>query len=199
MKGFNMSFLGSVVTALSGSYGKQSSSSSTNESSKLWSDKVQKAVEDKFLEGLADLDYASGADLANILAQKAKDYNIDVDAIMAEARRQEEMGTGQKYQALARQAGSDANSLVAAAYNEALMNQETSLGSLRAQLEAQNQEGGLNALATAIEGTNAGSNTILNLGNLLKGAQATSSSITKGNQTGWNLGFNRQTQGQGQF
>lgn len=195
-----MSFLSGVASTLfSGSYGKQSGSSTTSESSKLWSDKVQKAVEDKFLAGLNKIDYDRGLELADLMAERATGLDIDVDAIMAEARRQEEMGTGQKYQALARQAGSDANSLVAAAYNEALMDQETSLASLRAQLEAQEQEAGLDALAQAIDASNAGSDTILNLGNLLKGAQTTGRSVTKGSQSSWQLGYSRQKQGQGQF
>lgn len=194
-----MSILGAASTLLSGGYSSQKGKSSTSESSKLWSDKVQQAVEDKFLAGLGQIDYSQNLDLANLMAERATNFDIDVDAIMAEARRQEQMGTGQKYQSLARQAGSDANSLVAAAYNEALMNQETSLGSLRAQLEAQEQESGLDALAQALDAGNATADTVLNLGNLLKGAQTTGRSITKGSKSGWEVGFNRQTQGQGQF
>lgn len=194
-----MSILGAASSLLSGGYSSTKGKSSTSESSKLWSDKVQQAVEDKFLAGLGQIDYSQNLDLASLMAERATDFEIDVDAIMAEARRQEEMGTGQKYQALARQAGSDANSLVAAAFNEALMDQETSLGSLRAQLEAQEQESGLNALAQALDAGNATADTVLNLGNLLKGAQTTGRSITKGSQSGWQVGFNRQTQGQGQF
>lgn len=194
-----MSLLGAASSLLSGGYSSTKGKSSTSESSKLWSDKVQQAVEDKFLAGLGQIDYNQNLDLANLMADQAKDFDIDVDAIMAEARRQEEMGTGQKYQSLARQAGSDANSLVAAAYNEALMDQETSLASLRAQLEAQEQESGLDALAQALDAGNATADTVLNLGNLLKGAQTTGRSITKGSQSGWQVGFNRQSQGQGQF
>lgn len=194
-----MSLLGAASSLISGGYSSTKGKSSTSESSKLWSDKVQQAVEDKFLAGLGQIDYSQNLDLASLMATQAKDFDIDVDAIMAEARRQEQLGTGQKYQALARQAGSDANSLVAAAYNEALMDQETSLASLRAQLEAQEQESGLDALAQALDAGNATADTVLNLGNLLKGAQTTGRSITKGNQSGWQVGFNRQTQGQGQF
>ena len=194
-----MSLLGAASSLISGGYSSTKGKSSTSESSKLWSDKVQQAVEDKFLAGLGQIDYNQNLDLANLMANQAKDFDIDVDAIMAEARRQEEMGTGQKYQSLARQAGSDANSLVAAAYNEALMDQETSLASLRAQLEAQEQESGLDALAQALDAGNATADTVLNLGNLLKGAQTTGRSITKGNKSGWEVGFSRQSQGQGQF
>ena len=194
-----MSLLGAASSLISGGYSSTKGKSSTSESSKLWSDKVQQAVEDKFLAGLGQIDYSQNLDLASLMATQAKDFDIDVDAIMAEARRQEQLGTGQKYQALARQAGSDANSLVAAAYNEALMDQETSLASLRAQLEAQEQESGLDALAQALDAGNATADTVLNLGNLLKGAQTTGRSITKGNQSGWQVGFNRQSQGQGQF
>lgn len=184
-----MSFLGAASSLFSGGYSSTKGKSSTSESSKLWSDKVQQAVEDKFLAGLGQIDYNQNLDLANLMADRATGFDIDVDAIMAEARRQEEMGTGQKYQSLARQAGSDANSLVAAAYNEALMDQETSLASLRAQLEAQEQESGLDALAQALDAGNATADTVLNLGNLLKGAQTTGRSITKGNKSGWEVGF----------
>lgn len=194
-----MSLLGAASSLISGRYSSTKGKSSTSESSKLWSDKVQQAVEDKFLAGLGQIDYNQNLGLANLMADRATDFDIDVDAIMAEARRQEEMGTGQKYQSLARQAGSDANSLVAAAFNEALMDQETSLASLRAQLEAQEQESGLDALAQALDAGNATADTVLNLGNLLKGAQTTGRSITKGSQSGWQVGFNRQSQGQGQF
>ncbi|MBP5593520.1 MAG: hypothetical protein J6X75_05090 [Clostridia bacterium] len=181
------SFSGGV----SGSKGRQA----TNETTKQWSDKVQKEVENKFLEGLAGLDYASESELASLIADKAKDYNIDVEPIIAEARRQAEMESGQLYQSLARQAGSDANSLVAAAANEAFLDRESGLASLRAQLEAQNQAGGLDALATAIDAGNAATSTVLNLGNLLKGAQATTNSVTKANQLNWNMGYNQQRYG----
>ena len=182
--GIASSFSGGV----SGSKGRQA----TNETTKLWSDKVQREVEDKFLAGLADVDLASGNELASLMADRARDYNIDVEPIVAEARRQAEMESGQLYQSLARQAGSDANSLVAAAANEAFLDRESGLASLRAQLEAQNQEGGLNALATAIDAGNAASSTVLNLGNLLKGAQATTNSVTKAKQLNWNVGYNQQ-------
>lgn len=180
----------SFTGSLSGSKGRQA----TNETTKLWSDKVQKEVEDKFLAGLADIDLASGNELASLMADRARDYNIDIEPIIAEARRQAEIESGQLYQSLARQAGSDANSLVAAAANEAFLDRESGLASLRAQLEAQNQQGGLDALATAIDAGNAASSTVLNLGNLLKGAQATTNSVTKANQLGWNLGYNQQRQ-----
>lgn len=184
-----MSILGAASSLLTGSYSSQKGKSSTDESSKLWSDRVQQAVEDKFLTGLGQINYNQNLDLATLMADRATDFDIDVDAIMAEARRQEQLGTGQKYQSLARQAGSDANSLVAAAYNEALMDQETSLASLRAQLEAQEQESGLDALAQALDAGNATADTVLNLGNLLKGAQTTGRSITRGSQNGWQFGI----------
>ena len=180
---------------LSGSKGK----SSTSETTKLWSDKVQKEVEDKFLAGLADMDLASGNELASLMADRAKDYNIDVDPIVAEARRQAEMESGQLYQSLARQAGSDANSLVAVAANEAYLDRESGLASLRAELEAMNQQGGLDALASAIDAQGAASSTVLNLGNLLKGAQAQTKSATRTSQLNWQLGYNNQRQNSGQF
>lgn len=194
-----MSILGAASSLLSGGYSSSKGKSTTDESSKLWSDKVQQAVEDKFLAGLGQIDYGQSLDLADLMTERATGFDIDVDAIMAEARRQEQMGTGQKYQSLARQAGSDANSLVAAAFNEALMDQETSLASLRAQLEAQEQESGLDALAQALDASNATADTVLNLGNLLKGAQTTGRSITKGNQSGWNVNYGGEVKGQGIF
>lgn len=180
-----------ISNAFSGFYKREDGKSNTNESAKLWSDKVQKAVEDKFLTGLADIDYNQSIGLANNLAQKAKDFNIDVEPIVNEARRQEQMQTGQKYQSLARQAGSDANSLVAAAFNEALINQESNLASLTAELEAMNQQGGLDALSQALDASNATADTILNLGNLLKGAQTQTHSHTNTRNTSW--GFQNTT------
>lgn len=176
-----------ISNALTGSFSRSNSKSNTNEQAKLWSDKVQKAVEDKFLAGLADIDYNQSLDLANTLAQKAKDFNIDVEPIINEARRQEQMQTGQKYQSLARQAGSDANSLVAAAFNEAMINQESNLASLTAELEAMNQQGGLDALSQALDAGNSTADTILNLGNLLKGAQTQTHSHTNKRNTSWGL------------
>lgn len=180
-----------VSNAFSGFFKREDGKSNTNENAKLWSDKVQKAVEDKFLTGLADIDYNQSLDLADAIAQKAKDFNIDVEPIVNEARRQEQMQTGQKYQSLARQAGSDANSLVAAAFNEALINQESNLASLTAELEAMNQQGGLDALSQALDAGNATADTILNLGNLLKGAQTQTHSHTNTRNTSW--GFQNTT------
>lgn len=180
-----------VSNALSGFFKREDGKSNTNENAKLWSDKVQKAVEDKFLTGLADIDYNQSIDLANAIAQRAKDFNIDVEPIVNDARRQEQMQTGQKYQSLARQAGSDANSLVAAAFNEALINQESNLASLTAELEAMNQQGGLDALSQALDAGNATADTILNLGNLLKGAQTQAHSHTNTRNTSW--GFQNTT------
>lgn len=187
-----MGLFSGVTSAFSGGVSGSKGRKATNETTKLWSDKVQKEVEDKFLAGLADVDLSSETELASLMADRARDYNIDVEPIIAEARRQAEMESGQLYQSLARQAGSDANSLVAAAANEALLNRESGLASLRAQLEAQNQEGGLNALAAAIDAGNASASTVLNLGNLLKGAQATTNSVTKAKQLNWNVGFGQQ-------
>lgn len=190
---------GVVSSLLSGSMGKDKTNQNSSGTYSGWSDEVQRAVEDKFLQGLGQLDLSSAADLSSLLGQRAQDYNIDVDAIMNEARRQAEMGTGQKYQSLARQAGSDANSLVAAAYNEALLAQEDNLGALRAELEAKNQEGQLNALAQALEGNNAANSTILNLGNLLKGAQSTETQTGTMKNKNWKVGYSEQKQGTGQF
>lgn len=190
---------GVVSSLLSGSAEKNRTSQNSAGTYSGWSDEVQRAVENKFLQGLNQLDLSSSADLASLLGQRAQDYNIDVDAIMTEARRQAEMGTGQQYQRLARQAGSDANSLVAAAYNEALLAQEDNLGALRAELEAKNQEGQLNALAQALEGNNTANADILNLGNLLKGAQSTETQTGTMKNKNFKLGYSEQKQGTGQF
>ena len=166
-------------------YGENKSRTSTSETQKLWSDKVQQAVEDKFLNALAGLTYGDSAGLVDAISQKAYDYGIDVDPIVAEARRKAEIESGQNYQSLARQAGSDANSLVALAQNEAILDRESNLASLRAQLEAQNQQGQLDALAAALDANNQSNTSILNLGQLLKGGQMTGTSLTKGKQSQW--------------
>ena len=194
-----MSIGGIVGSSFSGMFGGSKGKSNTSETTKLWSDKVQKEVEDKFLAGLAGMDLASGNELASLMADRAKDFSIDVDPIVAEARRQAEMESGQLYQSLARQAGSDANSLVAAAANEAYLDRESGLASLRAELEAMNQQGGLDALASAIDAQGAASSNILNLGNLLKGAQAQTKSATRTNQLNWQLGIGDNRQNSGQF
>lgn len=180
-----------VSNALTGFFKREDGKSNTNEQVKHWSDKVQKAVEDKFLTGLADIDYSNNLELANLISDKAKDFNIDVEPIINEARRQAEMESGQLYQSLARQAGSDANSLVAAAANEAFLDRESGLASLRAELEAMNQQGGLDALSQALDAGNAAADTILNLGNLLKGAQTQAHSHTNTRNTSW--GFQNTT------
>lgn len=190
---------GNAVSALTSklSGGKTGESASGNYSG--WSDAVQNAVEGRFLDSLGQLNYGQSTDLANLLAQRATDYDIDVDAIMREARRQAEMGTGQEYQSLARRAGSDANSLVAAAYNEALLDQEDNLAALRAQLEMQEQQGGMDALAQALDANNQTNNTILNLGSLLKGAQSTETSTGTMKNRQYGLGYNSQQQASQQF
>lgn len=190
---------GSAINALTGKLSKQKQSESQSGSYSGWSDTVQNAVEGKFLQGLNLLDYAASNDLANLLYQRANDYDIDVDAIVNEARRKAEIESGSNYQRLARQAGSDANSLVALAQNEALLDRESNLASLRAQLEMQEQEGGLNALATALDANNQTNNTILNLGNLLKGAQSNQTQIGKNTGSNWGLSQTWQDSLQGSF
>ena len=176
------------IGSISGSKG----SSKTSGSQKLWSDKVQKEVEDRFLNQLStDYNFATSNDIASLMADQAGDYNIDVDAIMRNARLQAETATGQKYQSLARQAGSDANSLVAAAYAGAMADQETALAAKQAELEAQQQQGSLNALATALSGLGQNQQVqmgyTLGLGELLKGAQSSYKQSTKNKQLSWSL------------
>lgn len=166
-------------------YGEKKDRVSSNETQKMWSDKVQQAVENKFLDALGGLSYGDAAGLVDAISQKAYDYNIDVDPIIAEARRKAEIESGQNYQSLARQAGSDANSLVALAQNEAILDRESGLASLRAQLEAQNQQGQLDALAAALDANNQSNTSILNLGQLLKGGQMTGTNLTKGRSSSW--------------
>lgn len=193
------SFMGGASSLVSGGYKSGKNKASTSETQKAWSDRVQQAVEDKFLNSLAEIDYGNTTGLVDAIAQKAYDYGIDVDPIIAEARRKAEIETGQNYQSLTRQAGSDANSLVALAQNEAILDRENNLASLRAQLEAQNQQGQLDALAIALDANNQSNTSILNLGSLLKGAQMTGTSLTKGRQSEWGVNFGGQKQGQGQF
>lgn len=193
------SFAGGASSLVSGGYKQNKGRNSTSESQKMWSDRVQQAVENKFLDALSGLSYGDASGLVDAISQKAYDYGIDVDPIVAEARRKAEIESGQNYQSLARQAGSDANSLVALAQNEAILDRESALASLRAQLEAQNQQGQLDALAAALDANNQSNTSILNLGQLLKGGQMTGTSLTKGRQSEWGINFGGQKQGQGQF
>lgn len=192
------SFLGAASDLLSGSYGKDKTRQSTSTTTKNWSDEVQRRVEDQFLDSLGYLDYGQNAELGDALSELAYNSGIDVEPIINEARRQATMESGQTYQRLAREAGSSANSLVNAAYNEAVLAREDNLAALRAELEAQNQSSQLDALAQALDARNQANTAILNLGQLLQGGQQTQTSVGRLNNTKWNIGYSAQSQKQGQ-
>lgn len=105
----------------------------------------------------------------------------NIGAVVAEARRQGEIGLGQQLQALAGGAGSTANTLVQQLGAEGKINLETSLaaqqGSLMLQAdqqEAQNRAAAVNAMLQAAQGANqnlaTGSSTLAEIGGTLKGA-----------------------------
>lgn len=96
---------------------------------------------------------------------------IDIDPIMKEAERKSNQQIGQNYQALARQAGSDANSLVQAAQAESIADAQSLLAATRAELEAKNKEDKLSQVSQALGLRSEGLSPILGLGTLLKGAR----------------------------
>lgn len=173
----------------------------TEESYKGYRDDVLKALEDNLLGSLGSLSTGSG--LSDQMINEIVDGNaFDIEPIMNEARRVSEQQIGQNYQALARQSGSDANSLVQAAQAEAIANKESNLASTEAELLMQMQGEKLNQLGQALGLKDAGNETLLGLASILKGANAQSTSKThqvgigSGTQSSSGLNWGAKWQGQ---
>ena len=174
--------------------GKKESSTTTekyNKSGTQFSQEVLDYLNSLFLQ-VGDQSVGQNQELADLAAGLAGE-EIDIEPIMAEARRQGSMAVGQNYQSLARQAGSDANSLVAAANAEAIANMESNLASTEAELLMAERDSNLDAISTALDASNSQYDVLLGLGELLKGGQwteeGTSTSKTKGSSMSWKAGF----------
>lgn len=179
--------------SLGGSGSKSSSTTTTsyNKSGTQFSQEVLDYL-NSLLFQIGDQSVGQNQELAELAAGLAGD-EIDIEPIMAEARRQGSMAVGQNYQSLARQAGSDANSLVAAANSEAIANMESNLASTEAELLMAQRDSNLDAISTALDASNSQYDALLGLGELLKGGQwseqGTSTSKTKSSSMGWKAGF----------
>lgn len=167
----------------------------TNTTTKLFNDEILSMLEGEFSSLLSGLGSGQASQLTDqLLAEVSRGSDIDVDAIMANARREAEIESGQNYQALARQAGSDANSLVALAQNEAIADRESQLAATEAELRAQARDDYINQVSGALDAANSVYEPILGLGELLRGANATENRETnyknkiKSNSTSWGIG-----------
>lgn len=171
----------SLSGMLKGSKSKTAGASSTSTSTKLFSDEILKALEDMYLEEL-DI-YERNRGYSSELAERVMTENTyDVEPIISENERAALEDLGQTYQNLARQTGSDANSLTALAYSDAISTTRSKLASTEAQLKMNAQSQQIQDLGNALATQSAAQSGILGLGNLLKGANATGTSNTKYNQ-----------------
>lgn len=171
----------SLSGMLKGGKSKTAGASSTSTTNKLFSDKILKALEDMYLEEL-DI-YERNRGYSSELAERVMTENTyDVEPIISENERAALEDLGQTYQNLARQTGSDANSLTALAYSDAVSTTRSKLASTEAQLKMNAQSQQIQDLGNALATQSAAQSGILGLGNLLKGANATGTSNTKYNQ-----------------
>lgn len=171
----------SLSGMLKGSKSKTAGASSTSTATKLFSDEILKALEDMYLEEL-DI-YERNRGYSSELAERVMTENTyDVEPIISENERAALEDLGQTYQNLARQTGSDANSLTALAYSDAVSTTRSKLASTEAQLKMNAQSQQIQDLGNALATQSAAQSGILGLGNLLKGANATGTSNTKYNQ-----------------
>lgn len=133
---------------------------------------------------LEELDiYERNRGYSSELAERVMTENTyDVEPIISENERAALEDLGQTYQNLARQTGSDANSLTALAYSDAVSTTRSKLASTEAQLKMNAQSQQIQDLGNALATQSAAQSGILGLGNLLKGANATGTSNTKYNQ-----------------
>lgn len=188
-------------------FGKSKSKTKEQSETKLFSDKLLKALDESALNNLSTYDalVAGGGqnpqtqDALNKLGTIMNDENaiIDVDAIMAAAKQQSDTELGQSYQELARSVGATDNSLVQGFYNEASNRAAINLAAKRAELEAANADkrttNASNAATTILEtmqNQDKLSLTALNsLLELLKGAdtRGTGTSSTKGSNMSFGL------------
>lgn len=181
----------SLSGMLKGGKSKTAGASSTSTTTKLFSDEILKALEDMYLEEL-DI-YERNRGYSSELAERVMTENTyDVEPIISENERAALEDLGQTYQNLARQTGSDANSLTALAYSDAVSTTRSKLASTEAQLKMNAQSQQIQDLGNALATQSAAQSGILGLGNLLKGANATGTSNTKYNQRTssleWGLG-----------
>ena len=166
---------------LKGGKSKTAGASSMFTTTKLFSDKILKALEDMYLEEL-DI-YERNRGYSSELAERVMTENTyDVEPIISENERAALEDLGQTYQNLARQTGSDANSLTALAYSDAVSTTRSKLASTEAQLKMNAQSQQIQDLGNALATQSAAQSGILGLGNLLKGANAAGTSNTKYNQ-----------------
>ena len=171
----------SLSGMLKGGKSKTAGASSTSTATKLFSDEILKALEDMYLEEL-DI-YERNRGYSSELAERVMTENTyDVEPIISENERVALEDLGQTYQNLARQTGSDANSLTALAYSDAVSTTRSKLASTEAQLKMNAQSQQIQDLGNALATQSAAQSGILGLGNLLKGANATGTSNTKYNQ-----------------
>jgi hypothetical protein len=171
----------SLSGMLKGSKSKTAGASSTSTTTKLFSDEILKALEDMYLEEL-DI-YERNRGYSSELAKRVMTENTyDVEPIISENERAALEDLGQTYQNLARQTGSDANSLTALAYSDAVSTTRSKLASTEAQLKMNAQSQQIQDLGNALSAQSAAQSGILGLGNLLKGANATGTSNTKSNK-----------------
>lgn len=171
----------SLSGMLKGGKSKTAGASSTSTTTKLFSDEILKALEDMYLEEL-DI-YERNRGYSSELAERVMTENTyDVEPIISENERAALEDLGQTYQNLARQTGSDANSLTALAYSDAVSTTRSKLASTEAQLKMNAQSQQIQDLGNALATQSAAQSGILGLGNLLKGANANGTSNTKYNQ-----------------
>lgn len=168
--------------ALSGSWSKSKTKTAqfTNTNSTQFADDVLNKLEQAFLDELDNYGEISD-EYMNMLAKiKGQDFDYDVQPIIRENTRRTENQIAQDYSSLARQAGSDANSLVAAAHSESSADAYSQLAKTSAELEMEAQNNRIAGMTKALEAQGSAQGSILDLGNLLKGARTKSSSSTIG-------------------
>ena len=164
-------------------YGQKKQRVSEKGETKQFSDEVLNKLEEAFTGLLGKS--GENNEAAKAAISRALDGDIDIAPIMAEARRQTTNQTGQLYQRLARQAGSDANSLVNAAQAEAIAAGQSNLASTEAQLLAENNRQYIDNLTNALQAESQSYQPLLGLGQLLKGGKTTSKGLTKGSGSSW--------------
>lgn len=174
-------------------YGQKKQRSSEKGEIKQFSDEILSKLEDTFSNLLGQAGRED--ELVKSAINRALSSDLDIEPIMAEARRQMANQTGQLYQRLARQAGSDANSLVNAAQAEAIAAGQSNLASTEAQLLAENNKNYLDNLATALKTENQSYQPLLGIGQLLKGGKTTTKGLTKGSANSWQTAVEGSYQG----
>ena len=196
-----------TVIGVSLGFGRSKSKTKERTETKLFSDKLLKALDESALNNISAYDalVAGGgnnpqtqSDLDKLGTIMNDESNaIDVDAIMAAAKQQSDTALGQSYQELARSVGATDNSLVQGFYDEAATRAATDLAAKRAELEAANADkrttNASNAAATILEtmqNQDKLSLTALNsLLELLKGADTRGTGTSSTKSTNMSLGL----------